>query len=461
MNPILKKNLFTVLFFLFTLLIGTSSASAHADLLKTSPENGATVAEQPEQLTLQFSQTIELSQVDLTLYDGYARHMPSDPPQLAPGDATRLVQSLPDLGDGTYTVVWSLVSDDGHTISDTLVFHVGAPTKGYLSPSVGTSFLEKGSLFASRALVTGLLLVGGGLFWMTLLARRFRSRTQDASDDSGSASAQPAGLKHLLGGKAKALYLLLLLGLTAEWFAYSATLPGDGLLPVLTACEWTLLTDTPFALMVTVQIGLLLLLALPNMQTGWYAGIWALLIGSLAFGGHAWSIEPVWLSLTVRALHLLTLGLWLGGLAYLMLTMTLSRKSADPAADGLLTGADFRRFFTRTMLSASLLLAATGIVMTGLQTDILMLSQAKLWTGLLVLKLLLLLGMLTCAAVQTVNWGQEGKLSRKLLRGEWLFGLLAVLAAVWLSQSQYPLPDEKGVVPAVNQHQHNDHKGHH
>ncbi|HEU4962949.1 MAG TPA: copper resistance protein CopC [Bacilli bacterium] len=428
MNLTIRKWLAAALLLLLTVGGYAPSAFAHANLVSAVPENGSVVAEAPQTLVLRFSETLEIDLTDLALYDGYAREIPTtSKPYLKPGDASQVMLDLPPLDDGTYTAVWNVVSEDGHPVSGSVVFSVGQPTAGYLSPTPTTNVLEKGSLVAARYVVTALLLVGGGLYGMTLLAKR-RGR------NAGAPSHLPT-FAQLLGGWRKWGWMLLLLGLLAEWFIYSATLPGNGLLAIFTTGNWHLLLESPFALMVTIQLGLLILLALPQMQESWYALIWMLLVATLAIGGHAWGIDPVWLAITVRALHLLTLALWLGGLSYLLLTLLHERRTSTN-----ISRATFRPFFTRTMLIASLLVLVTGIVMTLLQTDLLLLFHLHLWTGLLLAKVFLLAVMLFLATWQTLRWRDTGTLSRRLLRGEWWLGLLALVAAIWLSQSAYPLP---------------------
>jgi copper transport protein len=419
----LSKRWIQPLLVVLLVVLLTAPAFAHANLVRSSPQNGEVTADTPPRISLQFSEPLEVGLITLTLYDAEEKKIPTAPPQLTKGNATEMYIEPPALKEGSYTVVWSVVSEDGHPVEDRLTFAVRQPTPGFVpfgaeaTPSTDVSpFL----LIATRYIAEGLLLLGGGMFAVARWARRYD---------------YPAPSR-LLGRARPFLWTLLVLATLSEWLTYSASLPKS-LFESLIAGDFGSLFESPFATMVSVQLLLLLLLAIPGMVTSWYALLWALLIGNLAFGGHAWAIQPAWLSLTARVLHLLAIALWIGGVAYLLLVARWHERGGQSAHQGA-----FRSLFLRIALCASLLTVLTGLLMVGMQTDwTALLTSPLLWRDLMLCKLLLTFAVLQVAFFQTKRWRtQYQSLSYTLLRVELLVAVLVILLGVWLSQIEYPLP---------------------
>lgn len=421
---LLKRWISPLLAVWLLLCLTAAPALAHANLLQASPGNGDITADSPARIALKFSEPLEPDLVDLILYDANGKKIPLDPPRLTKGDASEMYVEPPPLDDGSYTVAYTVVSEDGHPVTERYAFAVGQPTPGF-KLGAGTAMpdmpLSEILLLASRYLAEGMLLLGGGLYAVGLLARR---------------SEYPS-MSELLGRAQPLLWGVLLAATVAEWLAYSAGLPTS-LFRFLLAGDWAALFESSFARMVSVQLLLLLLLALPGMISGWQALIWTLLVSNLAFGGHAFGIEPVWLALTLRVLHLLTAALWIGGALYLLLAI-FRRKSVHTAS--VHQGA-FRKVFLRVLLIASLATVVTGVLMVGVQSDwVLLLPSTMLWRDLLVIKLFLTFDLLLIGYVQTKRWRQNYQsLSHPLLRGELALFAIVTLLAVWLSQIEYPLP---------------------
>ena len=120
-----------------TLVLGVpATALAHDGLVATSPAAGATVAEAPDALELDFTgEPLPLGTlVEVTGPDGAP---------VSSGDAeirgTTVVQPIDDAaaGAGTYRVEWRSISSDGHPLSGTFEFTV---TEGDAPPvTTGTS----------------------------------------------------------------------------------------------------------------------------------------------------------------------------------------------------------------------------------------------------------------------------------------------------------------------------------
>ncbi|KEO85041.1 copper resistance CopC/CopD family protein [Tumebacillus flagellatus] len=404
----------------------TSPVFAHANLLKTYPFNGGYIATTPERLTLEFSEPLEPDLIGMKLYDWNGRQLDLGKPSVTPGKPQEMQATVPSsLQEGTYTVAWSVISEDGHPVNGSYSFSVGQSSESIVAPSKASELFQHGTeiaLIVLRYAAEGILLLAAGLYGLAFAARRFHLPTVDS----------------LLEKKTRVTLWALLLALTvAEWFVYSAGLPGGGMNGALFSGHWNVMLESPFAMMLLIQAVLLLLLAVPGMQEIWVPLLASLLVANFAFGGHARGIEPEWLAIALRILHLLVIALWLGGLSYLALTLRHEQRTEEQ-----LDRTRFRPFFVRTMAVAATLTALTGIAMTEVQTDWLsvLLFQGGMWGNLLWLKVSFLVLMLVLATFQTLRWRDKTKLNYDLLRTEWLVGILIVQVAIFMSQMPYPAP---------------------
>jgi copper transport protein len=100
---------------------------AHAALASTFPAAGSVVPKQPEQVSATFDEPIHMTATSLEVYS-------PDGDRADDGDTTLAnpeeiaVTLLPGLGNGTYTAVWHVISDDTHPVSGEFTFSIGAPS---------------------------------------------------------------------------------------------------------------------------------------------------------------------------------------------------------------------------------------------------------------------------------------------------------------------------------------------
>lgn len=149
-------------------LIGTGAltapATAHDQLVETSPEEGETVDVVPAEVMLRFTQPV----IDLS-----ARILVRDSADTvvldveADVDEDVITAPLPaDLADGTYTVSWRVVSADGHPIQGAFDFHVREPSAPSAGPAPTSPTATAGPADGEPA--------GGpaddGLLWSAVLA---------------------------------------------------------------------------------------------------------------------------------------------------------------------------------------------------------------------------------------------------------------------------------------------------
>ena len=107
---------------------GAGPAAAHASLESTSPTAGAVLAEAPEQVSLTYSEPVEVSLGAVRVYDSNAERVDDGGVRHDGGDT--VVQPLSDLADGSYVVTWRVVSADGHPIHGAFTFQVGDVATG-------------------------------------------------------------------------------------------------------------------------------------------------------------------------------------------------------------------------------------------------------------------------------------------------------------------------------------------
>src|SRR5690242_15820076 len=95
-------------------LLLASPGSAHAELVKTTPENGQRLDAAPTSVTLEFSESIDLVDDGISLLDGKGAVVPTPDPAV---DGHTVTWPMPaHLRTGSYVVRWRVVSADGHPV---------------------------------------------------------------------------------------------------------------------------------------------------------------------------------------------------------------------------------------------------------------------------------------------------------------------------------------------------------
>jgi copper transport protein len=100
---------------------------AHAALASTFPAEGSVVPKQPEQVTATFDEPIHMTVSSLEVYSPEGNRADDGDTTLANPEEIA-VTLLPGLGNGTYTAVWHVISDDTHPVSGEFTFSIGAPS---------------------------------------------------------------------------------------------------------------------------------------------------------------------------------------------------------------------------------------------------------------------------------------------------------------------------------------------
>ncbi|WP_327418654.1 copper resistance CopC/CopD family protein [Streptomyces sp. NBC_01233] len=112
------------------ILGGAGAASAHAGLSSADPADGSVLETAPKQVTLTFTESVSFSEDSVRVLSPDNERANPRPAQYADGKGnTARVELAGKLPEGTYTVAWRVVSADGHPISGAFVFSIGRPSE--------------------------------------------------------------------------------------------------------------------------------------------------------------------------------------------------------------------------------------------------------------------------------------------------------------------------------------------
>ena len=126
------KNLLLAIF-----LVLPISANAHSPLASSSPQNGETLDEPPTEIFMEFKLPAKLIKVDLTKQSDkqgknlLGRLFGGDDGESVPLGTSflmiidkRQVIPLPSLKDGSYSLTWRAMGEDGHVVKGELTFDI-------------------------------------------------------------------------------------------------------------------------------------------------------------------------------------------------------------------------------------------------------------------------------------------------------------------------------------------------
>lgn len=315
-----RAGVLTVLCLALGVLVATGPASAHAVLESTDPQQGAVVATVPAVVSLTFSEAVVVG-------PGGVRVFGPDGTRVDNGRTVHLGRpdtigvALTGSQRGTYTVAWRVISADSHPVAGAFTFSVGHPSPsrapGNAQPGgsrlVGVVYaIVRAAAFAGYAVLVGS--VGFVLLsWPEALFRRDVRR------------AMLAGWAGLLLTTVAAL---LLQGPYSEGLDLGHTLDPAVVSVTLATPFGTALTARLALLALAGAYMVLLCAGLGQLRgasrvafTTLGAGLGLGLAGTWAAAGHASvGVQPA-LAVPVDVAHLLAMGLWLGGLVTLLVTL--------------------------------------------------------------------------------------------------------------------------------------------
>lgn len=140
---------------------------AHAVLASTVPADGSVLSKAPRQVSASFDETVGISADSLTVYSPGGRRVDAGQTRHISGDEIA-VGLRPNLGDGTYTAVWHVISADTHPVDGAFTFSVGAASATRAGAVLPPSDAMVSDLFAVVRWLEYLCfaLLGGGVAFL-------------------------------------------------------------------------------------------------------------------------------------------------------------------------------------------------------------------------------------------------------------------------------------------------------
>ena len=306
-------------------LVFPASGWAHATLLRTVPANGAVLSAAPATVRLVFDDTVRPGPGMKAIRNGGGSVLAGKP--RVSGGRMLVVPLRPRLPDGDYTVLWRVVSDDGHTVAGIVAFGVGqgrAPPSAALSVGNGPGVKD---VVARWLLFAGLLTAVGAACFRFFVA------------------AVPVRL--LLGA-----FLLVFVGVSGLLHDVPVSSRFGGAM---------------VAIAIAAGVGALLAAIAPVYQALEPAPfvVALLLLPGPSIAGHALDRGRSPIEVVVDVVHVAAASVWLGGLVALALAL---RGPGDRAAT-------MRRFSNVALVSVAAL-GITGIVRALSELA----SFSQLWT---------------------------------------------------------------------------------
>jgi copper transport protein len=320
-------------------LLLPAAAAAHSSLESSSPASGESVATSPRRIVLTFSEAPDPKLSLIKVLDSEGAVVPGvSAAQAVTGDKESL-EVVPDkpLADGTYTVNWRAVSTvDGHVDDGAFAFGVGQAAGDVLVVE-----LVHTSPWASA-------LAGVGR-WLLYAALAVFIGAASTSLFAYGGSLPRGGVAVLRAAAAAGVVALALLTWGEKMLVGARTL-----LPLFQTRQGGFLLALGVALAVCI-LAVVLVDLWPGRWSLWVlaaAGAAAVLVHVAA--GHAASPSPVWfLNIAVQWVHMTAVGVWVGGLFWLLLGFRGRGHDERAAAVGV---------FTRIATWPLVVVLATGLL---------------------------------------------------------------------------------------------------
>jgi copper transport protein len=278
-------------------------AGAHATLTASAPADGASLERPPTEAVLTFNEAPDPVLSAVQVLDASGRRVEASKVEAVPAQPAQLRVGLGTLAQGTYTVAWRVTSAvDGHTTVGSVAFGVGVPA---VAAGTGGAPAEVRTPFPTGASVAGRWLFYVGVVLML------------GASVVGVVVAGPLALSRWL--------------MSSAWAA-----AASGLL--LTIADYRLEARTTLTHLLSSPTGHKLAVQAFAVALAGVAVVWACLrpsrsslvavgVGASAamlaraLAGHANASSVRWFTIGVQWVHLVSVGVWVGGLVWLLVAM--------------------------------------------------------------------------------------------------------------------------------------------
>jgi copper transport protein len=351
------------------LIVITGVAWAHPSLVRSEPPANSTLDTSPGQVAVWLDEAIEPDYAHLSVYDNRGQRVDLLDAQYMPaftGDAVAaIVVSLPPLPQGSYVVVWRVISvGDGHPVGGAFAFGVGVPpdtgaaasaaAEANIEPDLSTHLIRFVGLLAQ------LVLLGWITFRALVWVPSMRAVALDGLALDEAALTNEA--RRYLTVAADILVGALVIGsLGALYVQARAT---GVVFWELFGTRWGAIWIVRAVVALTVAV--LLEGILEGKRPLWFGGGLALtLVVTTTLTSHS-AAQPGWLGLAADLAHQAGAAVWLGGLLLLVIGLLSARRAVpQPARDRL--RAEWVARFTGLAAASVGVLLASGLALAGQQ----------------------------------------------------------------------------------------------
>jgi copper transport protein len=320
------------------IVLDGGTASAHAQLLSIDPADGEVLDVAPAQVVLTFSEPVSLTGGSVRVLDDDANDVATATTQENDTITTTLADGI---ADGTYTVVWEVVSVDSHRIGGASVFHVGAPTsEGLVGDELELSGDAAGWGVRAGAVALSAVGYGGALIAAGTLAF--------------SLYADRGARLHVVTSRAAVLGAVALLAAVP----FRVARLGGGLDALRDDDVLISALRGPVGVSTAVTAGALLVVAIlvDRRAAPWLTSLFAVAaLAGFSIEGHTRATNRRWAMIASDVVHLGAAAVWLGGIVALALSF---RSNADTRS----LASVVRRFSTSALIAVTVV-AITGVTM--------------------------------------------------------------------------------------------------
>lgn len=320
-SPLVKR---TVVLLALVALVAPAGAAAHATLIRTSPADGAVLDGPPQTVRVEFDDRIHVAHGNAAVSNANNASVLKGAPRA--NGHTLVLPLRAGLADGSYSVRWSIVSEDGHPEQGVLAFAVGSGSASPHSVLGASAPLSWSNLVVRTLFFFGVLAAAGATVFFLLTRGTLGERIRTP-------------LAHLL------FFALLAAFLGGSGMIHGSPPGTRFVLVIKVAVTIALVGGAAAALAPTVPLLL------------YVAGACSLaLLAAPTLAGHSLDRDqPRLLAALVDLAHIAAAAVWLGGL--LSLVFVVPRSSDRGAA----RSAAARRFSSAALV-AVIVLGLSGLV---------------------------------------------------------------------------------------------------
>lgn len=356
---------------LLLILLTVSVASAHAKLIKASPAPNSVTGSPPAQLQMWFDEAVDINFSEVQVLDSKKQQVNTGELVPAPGDANSILVPLKPIGDGTYNVIWKVLSaTDGHITRGVYAFGVGDTASIVAAPidsgaSSGSSELSPlGAVVRWASLFSLLALVGGFIFRFFLVDRSF-DYVESTTERRPLKQARQVAYKRWLQ-LTTAAFIIFFVSNFAELLLQVSLVTDQ----VSFTSIFTILFNSRSGMLLLMRVGLIaacaVLVALEARRIRVPFNDYALIVlGNVALItrpllSHSAASGNFSLPVFADWLHLLGVALWVGGLFYLAWLMPFIWRALDPKLRGVWI-AWLVPQFSIMAIAATIVIGITGV----------------------------------------------------------------------------------------------------